>query len=418
MPNRQGGTPAFNGNKLDKLAAIFRAEEQVSQLNGAEAGPGNLGQQPKLSIRSFTVANARVAVSPDSSFRLLSQALQSATRSLTVYVYNISAPYLIAILKAKVQAGIKVRVMVDTNDSGPDELAALAKAGVEVRAAPSSGARKVFTVCHQKYVVVDGKTLVLQSANWAASSIPQVKKFGDYRPGNREWLIRVDDSAVALWFEDLFQKDFDIPAAAGLKAFAEMLTLPSILLAAELFTPPGQLFDILAATKPVNLLPLISPANYLPEMVKALKLAKKRILIQQQYIQAGNGVNELLEVVHTKAATCEVRIIVSPKFPEAWQKTVKTLKAAGLDSKLRAQNLSHVIHCHNKGVVIDDDQVVVSSTNWSENSITRAREAGFLVRSKELTGYFASVFDLDWTEGTAPSHLVAKSVELSSADMV
>ena len=418
MSTSQGGAAPFNASKLDKLAAKFREEEQGSQLSLAKAGPGNLGQQPKLSFRSFTVANARVAVSPDSSFRLLSEALLSAKRSLTVYVYNISAPYLIAILKAKVQAGIKVRVMVDSNDGGADELAALAKAGVDVRAAPSSGTRKVFTVCHQKFVVVDGKTLVLQSANWATSAIPQIKKFGDYKPGNREWLIRVDDVDVALWFEDLFQKDFDIPASAGLKAFGEVLTLPSTLLAAALFTAPGQLFDIQAATKPVKLFPLISPVNYQEEVVKALKLAKKRILIQQQYIQAGNGVNELLEVVHAKAATCEVRIIVSPKFTDAWLKTVKTLKAAGLDSKLRAQNLTHVIHCHNKGVVIDDDQVVVSSTNWSENSITRAREAGFLVGSKELTGYFASVFDLDWNEGIAPSQLATTSVELSSADMV
>lgn len=181
---------------------------------------------------------------------------------------------------------------------------------------------------------------------------------------------------------------------------------------------PNCLTSSQPATKLVGLLLLISPVNYLAEMSKALKAAKRRICIQQQYITAGNGVNELLEIVHSKTSQCDVRIIVSPKFPTAWDKTQKTLRAAGLLGALRAQNLVHVIHGHNKGVIIDHDQVVASSTNWSENSITRAREAGLLVRSKELTSYFAGVFELDWADGINPSRLKARTVEVSAAEMV
>jgi phosphatidylserine/phosphatidylglycerophosphate/cardiolipin synthase-like enzyme len=50
-------------------------------------------------------------------------------------------------------------------------------------------------------------------------------------------------------------------------------------------------------------------------------------------------------------------------------------------------------------VIVDRRSVVVSSTNWSDNSIERAREAGVVVESPEVAGYFASVFDFDW--GTA-----------------
>lgn len=414
---------SFDGHKLEKLAKLFREEPVEQTLALTKAGPTPRAQQPKITIKRFTVNQARVAVSPDCSYRLLTEALQSAKRSLTVYVYNISASYLVAILKAKQAAGVKVRVMVDStdpNDAKSEEFAKLLKAGLDVREAPSIGARRAFSVCHQKYVVIDGKTLVLQSANWAGTAIPDARKVGEYKPGNREWLIRIDDVAVAAWFEDLFQKDWDIPAVPMPKGMAEPipLQLPPSWMSVDAFTPPSKLFDIQSATKPVGLLPLISPVNYLPELSKALKSAKRRICIQQQYITAGNGVNELLEIVHAKASQCEVRIIVSPKFPPAWDRSEKTLRAAGLIGMLRAQNLAHVIHCHNKGVIIDDDQVVVSSTNWSENSITRAREAGLLVRSKELTGYFTGVFDLDWAEGLSPAQLKARTVVVSAAEMV
>ena len=40
--------------------------------------------------------------------------------------------------------------------------------------------------------------------------------------------------------------------------------------------------------------------------------------------------------------------------------------------------------------------VVVSSTNWSENSIRRAREAGILIHSANVAGFFGQVFEDDW----------------------
>jgi phosphatidylserine/phosphatidylglycerophosphate/cardiolipin synthase-like enzyme len=168
----------------------------------------------------------------------------------------------------------------------------------------------------------------------------------------------------------------------------------------------------------VTLLPVISPVNYLAEVMAVLKMAKQRIWIQQQYVTAGEGVTDLLEIVHERAKTCDVRIVTSPKFARSWEQTVETLRAAGLLGKLRAQNLQHVIHCHNKGVIVDDKHAVVSSTNWSENSILRAREAGFLVGSKELTGYYASVFEIDWKEGIAPERVKALTVSVSPSEMI
>ena len=74
-----------------------------------------------------------------------------------------------------------------------------------------------------------------------------------------------------------------------------------------------------------------------------------------------------------------------------------TLEAFNLKDRLRAMNLTYYTHLHNKGLIFDRQKVLVSSTNWSENSISRAREAGVLVESAEIAEYFAGVFDYDWS---------------------
>jgi len=412
----------FDRKRLEAVAAEVRMLEAESALTASASRKGNLTLQPKLSFKSFPVSQVSVAVSPDCSYRLLMEAIDSAEKSITAYVYNISAPYILALLKKKLQQGVKLRVMVDPNDPNDnksEEFANLKKLGnFELQLSPSSAARPIFTVCHQKFVVVDHKTTVVESANWATTSIPAAKQAGQYVPGNREWLIRVDDKDLAAWFEDLFQKDWDIPPPAVLAAVAPTPAAATVLESAALYVPPSRLFDIGLATKAVSVYPVVSPVNYFEKIGDLLKTAKQRIWLQQQYITAGNGVNELLEIVHDKAKTCDVKIILSPKYPSSWNSSVKTLKAAGLYGKLRAQNLKHVVHCHNKGVLVDDRHVVVSSTNWSENSVTRAREAGLLVTSRELTDYYASVFQLDWDEGVAPARLAATTIAVAATELV
>ena len=97
-----------------------------------------------------------------------------------------------------------------------------------------------------------------------------------------------------------------------------------------------------------------------------------------------------------------IRVIVSPAFRKVgaidkWEECVESLDAFGLKDHLRAMNLTCYTHLHNKGLIVDRNKVVVSSTNWSENSLARAREAGVLIASPVVASYFADVFDFDWS---------------------
>jgi phosphatidylserine/phosphatidylglycerophosphate/cardiolipin synthase-like enzyme len=393
--------------------ALAQAQAEEWQANFAVAAAADDERRPQLNFETFDVRSVRAAVSPDCSFRLLRDVLNAVEPhgEILVYIYNITADHIVDILLEHLNAGVKVRLMfdrIDTQGGELDKVQALQDAGAEVKIAPSTGARRVFTVCHQKFVVIDRKIVALGSANWAGSSIPNVAVPGKFKKGNREWLVRIDDANVARWFADLFQADWDIPeleggptAVATPAELLEPVPVPAMLVKA-----PDTVFDIdqFDLQPAVAITPVISPDNYYDEVKKLIESAQSSIYIQQQYILAGDGVNDLLEVVEKRrAAGVEVRIIVSPAFRKVgkkdnWEISRDTLDGFGLKNCLRALNLEYFTHCHNKGVIVDRKKVVVSSTNWSSNSIQRGREAGVLIDSGEIAEYYAKVFDLDWTE--------------------
>ena len=360
------------------------------------------GRQPAIALKAFTGSHdVRAAVSPDCSFELLKAALDEATSELLVYIYNVSAPHIIERIAAARDRGAAVQIMYDAMDTSGDEVNRLKALGVTLKVAPSRDPRRVFDVCHQKFAVVDKKLVILGSANWATSSIPNRLPGQKRRAGNREWLVRIDHKGVAGWFRTLFEADFAIPDIPSFEIEVEgegreeALPTPSF---APLLDTPLQHFAKLAGT----LTPVISPDNYFAHVKKVIDGARKRLYLQQQYIVGGSSapsVEKLLAAVKARQdAGVDVRIIVSSRFAQNWAKTKDTLAAHGLTPRLKAINLKNFIHCHNKGVIADD-HVVVSSTNWSENSIRRAREAGVEVHSKDLAQYFATVFEDDWDNG-------------------
>ena len=51
---------------------------------------------------------------------------------------------------------------------------------------------------------------------------------------------------------------------------------------------------------------------------------------------------------------------------------------------------------HNKGVIVDDKRVLVSSINWNSNSPNFNREAGVIIDHPGVARYFREVFEDDW----------------------
>jgi len=409
------------------FARLKKVADEVDVLQGGqELGTFRPERMPVIDLPAapFSGSSFHAAVSPDCTYRLLSAALKEARHTLLVYVYEIHADYLVELVTDAHARGTKVRLMYDRGGTHPEQrevLEGLATAGLEVKTAPSSGGRSVFTVCHQKFVVIDGKTVVVESANWAATSIPLIEEGDPFKKGNREWMLRIDDGQIAKFFTSLFDADWnieDLGVPGGLVA-DELEDLTGLMVPAELVATPQKTFDIHAFGGAAEVMPIISPINYFEEVSKLLDAATESIILQQQYVLAGNRVDDLLQILAAKKdAGVEVRIMASATFPKNWNLTVETLDAVGLKDNLKALNLKFFTHLHNKGVIVDRKHVAVSSTNWSANSITKAREAGVLLTSKDLAEYYASVFDEDWQEGIAADDVKKRLLDVGTGAIV
>lgn len=410
-----------------KLAAAEAAAAEWEEAN-ALAAAGDDDRRPVIDLKEFAVNQVRTAVSPDCSFRLLRDALQAAQTEIVIYIYNLTADHVLKILHDRLDHGVKVWIMYDARDvrgGEVEKIEKLADKGAEVKVAASTGGRKVFSYCHQKYVVVDGKVVVLGSANWASSSLPNVPTPHVFRKGNREWLVRVDDEKLAEWFIELFDKDWDIPDFGGPSGEGELPPelMEAVPVPATLVKIPDDVYDIETfALDQARVVPVLSPDNYFDEVKTLFENATVSIDVEQQYILAGGRVTDLLALLEQKRdAGVTVRIIVSPAFRKVgvkdnWELSREALDAFNLKDSLRALSLDTFTHCHNKGVIVDRKTVIVSSTNWSVSSIQKARESGLLIESEKVAGYYAQVFDddwdlLSWAESDVPNNLAALAAE-------
>jgi cardiolipin synthase len=51
---------------------------------------------------------------------------------------------------------------------------------------------------------------------------------------------------------------------------------------------------------------------------------------------------------------------------------------------------------HNKGMVVDEKIALISSMNWTENSIKNNREVGILIESPKIAQHYSQLFETDW----------------------
>ena len=399
-----------------KLQAI--ADKNADEIQGVY-GVFDADRVPELEFRTFNqIKDISAAVSPDCSFRLVRDAIDAAEETIDLYIYNLSAEHLLELLRNAKSRGVAIRLMYDVMDTRGDEKLKIQQLGVDRKEAPSSGGRKVFTVCHQKFAVIDGKSLLLGSANWAGTSIPKVTIPGKFKKGNREWLIRIDDGDLARWYADLFQADWDIEELEGPQGAGTALLEPqppAVEIRAAAVELPEEVFDIESPNlgQGVPVTPILSPDNYFKLVRDLIRNATSSIDIEQQYIQVGGSKTKaLLQELAARKDEVTIRILVSPAYKESWDKTVETLTAAGLEDRLRAINLNTFTHLHNKGVLVDSKFSVVTSTNMSENSITQAREAGVLIESEKIGKYFKRVVDVDWSGGLDQADVPSQLAEL------
>jgi phosphatidylserine/phosphatidylglycerophosphate/cardiolipin synthase-like enzyme len=429
-----------------------------------------------VSIPAFAVP-AEFGLSPDNSRDLLLSTIGSAKSSILLNVYEFKSEGIADAVVNKIKSGVSVQVLVEGNPVGklaPDTHDNLEKIQKAMASSKARGKNKLFIMMqtskkqprryrydHAKYVVVDGKRVLVTSENFSDSGQAEAGKVG-----NRGWITVLEDSSLAQELRDIFETDtdtssndiLDIGAADAVPNTFRLATLPEqpITLVANMgvtkaagskrtvptiASAQGDVQNTHLVTSPDSLKPLVSmidsarsrvdlefmslpskwrePGASAPDysplirsLVSASKRgAKVRVLLNDDKVFGGGGASANDSGDDNLFLTLQKVGNIVNLAPFATKNTNQDT-VDYLNELAECDNLSlearivdiqqlEITYIHNKGILVDDDQVLVSSINGTRNSIMNNREVGVQLTSKPASKYYSGAFNFDWAQSPA-----------------
>ena len=404
---------------IESLAGV-RARSLEATLEMVPRGC-RLEHYDKVAVPEFKISGQITAyASPDSTFAVTKTLLDAAKKTILIGIYDFTAGYVADLLKDAIVRGVKVTLMLDTDHvKGEDELFKdLSDHGATCVPAPSCASKRAhfFRSSHEKVVVIDGETCLIQSGNFSKNSIPMNVKDGvddnSFRTGNRDMGVAVSSKELAKFLTNILNSDMKLELDAPEGLGHAFLNPPPMLVEAAPSKRPAKIFPskTFKLASPISVQPILSPDNYMTTIPAALRKAKKSILIQQQYIHSGDeAIAELLQAIADASkgsTTFDVRILLGKLFDnKALAKEKENLQNIAdkfglkISRNIRYVDTTRLVHCHNKLLIIDGKTVLVSSQNWSKAAVLENRETGLLFEHKGVASYFTDIFESDWAVG-------------------
>ena len=361
-----------------------------------------LGQSRFVS-EEFIAVDGVVFASPDCSLTVYEDTVGSAKREIRANVYEFSSPAMASALMDASSRGVEVTVLLEGGPVGgiSDEekgiVAELSRAEIPVNLMTSdSDAHPPYRFDHAKYLVVDRSSVLVTSENFKSNGFPE-----EGFSGNRGWGVVVEDEGVARYFSTVYSHDSSggwcSPAAFG----SGSTEYPATREYKAEFSP--------YRFEDARVIPVISPdTSYLvSDMIAGSEVT---LDIEQAYItnQTEGSFNPFLEEAISAARRgVKVRILLDSYYYNTEgsgdnDEMVQCINRLAADEKIpleaRLANLeaNNIEKIHNKGVIADGRNVLVSSINWNDNSPRFNREIGVIIEHQGVGEYFTRVFDDDW----------------------
>lgn len=374
----------------------------------------------KIKVSPVDVNEEIIAyASPDSTYAVTKRMIDGAKKSIRIGIYDFTAQHMKTLLLNAMGRGVKVTLMLDVETANGEralfqELIDMGVDGVPAPACTSTHAH-YFSSCHEKFIVIDDLWTLVQSGNYSDNSIPLNEKDGGdpkhFVPGNRDTGLAVKSKKLAAFFTRVLRSDIAlelnapqalVEAVAPQDANVVWLEAAPTRIPRTLF--PSRTFKL---TSPLSIQPVLSPDNYMSTIPAVLTKAKKSILIEQQYIRGSQPEMAILlaaiAAARKKNPALDVRIVLGKIFGAADRvKEVANLKLLAasyglvIDKNIRYVDTTRLVHCHNKMIIVDGVEILVSSQNWSDSAVVKNREAGLLLTHKGIAAYFTAIFENDW----------------------
>ena len=388
------GQSAYLGHKEDSIRRVEAADTDTA-ADWTPAGDGLLSE----SYGSVPTASCTVTPFsfPESSGKPVYDALAGADDYVHISIYMLTSRNIISILCDLESKNVQVTLILEEGPFGyghpVEDLAALREAGADIWMI-GAGTDDRYDYVHNKYMVVDGDTVVITSENWTSGNM---ECSGDPGKGNRGWGAVIEGAEFAQRMESIFQNDLGY--SADLSSFSDEYPdavpsedLPSYADAASY----GESIDYDSRTFAADVSIYMSPDNTYKALTSLIDGAEERVYSQQ--MDVGSGWESLsVESPVTAMADAAYRGVDARLLLLAASDAKGFIDELNSQSNIKAayQSSSGFATMHNKGVVVDD-AVWVSSVNWTSNSFYNNRECGLVIRSAEVADWYADLFLEDW----------------------
>lgn len=379
-------------------------EGQVHYLQDGiwDPRPLMLGQS-QFEPAEFSDVKVTAFVSPDSSGGVFRSVVNSANEEILLNVYEFSSPEMAESLIAAKKRDVDVVTLVEGGPVGginPEEKTALwsiNQSGIPVYAmAPAKGEHAPYRYDHAKYLVIDRRAVFITSENFKYSGFPP-----EGVTGNRGWGVYLEDPELASYFATVFSTDLyhlSVKPYTGSPGNPELLPTGKH---RKEFLPQ----NFSGAT----VRPVIAPDTS-REITNLINSAAASIEIEQAYITNETPLTlnpYLASAVNASRRGVHVRVLLDSYWYNTEDTADNDEMAALINRIATAEHLPLEARCadltmneldkiHNKGVIVDDRKVLVSSINWNSNSPNFNREAGVIIDHPGVARYFREVFDDDW----------------------
>lgn len=370
---------------------------------------GRLGGSTFCSTANFSgQMNVTPLIAPQDGLVDLVQWINQAQTSLHLHVYQLQQMNLFNALLDAQESGVEVTIVLDAGDNYFWSLydmemqyglaAELADAGANVLWFSASNSDPYLFI-HSKVAVRDGQSVWMGSGNWKPSSMPLPDSWG-----NRDWGVIVDHAGFASEVLSQMQYDEDVSRQHIRQATASDMPAGWDLPSQTAYN--GTSVVKISGNFSGQL--ITCPDNCISGLVSMIDSSQSEILLSLQYLDLdwnyGWGANPVTSALRSAAERgVAIRLILNGAYlDEDIQNAVDTFNeqwngSEGYDvSAIIMSNDGTVSKLHNKGVIIDQQSVLVSSINWGSSALTRNREMGVLIHSQEVAEPYIESWYQDW----------------------
>ncbi len=347
---------------------------------------------------------------PENSYNTLIDYLGSLKESVYLSTYTLTSEAITDKLIESSVSGLDVKVLVEDKPVGGISnytLSLLCKLySYEIPVHLYTGDLRFL---HAKYIVGDESSVLVSSENFGDSG------YSTNKPGNRGWGSIVFDQQISNDLLSIFMEDFDQSEKFICEEKQTRINPDHKQTSYKVFVDQ-------------NVTLLFSPNNSLDIVLGFLESAEKSIYIEQFYIRRfwGEETSPLVNLLVKKAESgVDIKILLDSnyynlegkdsnlEFVEYINKIQGNLT---IKAKLIDFDNTGLKELHNKGVIVDNNSVLISSVNWNENSFKNNREVGLMITG-DVSKYFLGLFEQDW-ESSSFIPTTGKIIEESTNQII